>query len=91
MIGDNSGKGKSSLKRLPQVEELRGNFIIVLNSLDLKVTNREKWLRRKWGKRPRKGWVKIHVAFDLQSRQVVELKVTNERNLTVKRVLELRG
>ena len=82
-------KGEYSLKELPQVEELPDDFVIVLDSSGLKVTNRGEWIRRKWGKRARKGWVKIHVAFDLQSKQVVELEVTDERTPDCKKAVEL--
>ena len=82
-------RGEFRLKELPEVEELPEDFIIVLDSSGLKVTNRGEWIRRKWGKRPRKGWVKVHVAFDLQSRQVVELEVTDERTPDCKKAKEL--
>ena len=82
-------KGEFGLKELPKVEELPQDFVIVLDSSGLKVTNRGEWLRKKWGKRPRKGWVKIHVAFDLQSKQVVELEVTDERTPDCKKAIEL--
>jgi len=76
-------KGEFGLKELPD------DIVIVLDSSGLKVTNRGEWLRRKWRKRPRKGWVKIHVAFDLQSRQVVELEVRDERTSDCKKAIEL--
>jgi len=82
-------KGEYSLKELPQVEELPDDFVIVLDSSGLKVTNRGEWIRKKWGKRPRKGLVKVHVAFDLQSKQVVELEVTDERTPDCKKAVEL--
>jgi len=82
-------KGEFGLKELPQVEELPDDFVIVLDSSGLKVTNREEWVRRKWEKRPRKGWVKIHVAFDLRSKQVLELEVTDERTPDCKKAIEL--
>ena len=71
------------------MEELPQDFVVVLDSSGLKVTNRGEWLRRKWGKRPRRGWVKIHVAFDLKSKQVVELEVTDERTPDCKKAIEL--
>jgi len=82
-------KGEYSLESLPQVEELPEDFVIVLDSSGLKVTNRGEWIRRKWGKRPRKGWIKIHVAFDLNRKQVVELEVTDERTPDCKKAVKL--
>jgi len=40
-------KGEFGLKELPQVEELPNDFVIVLDSSGLKVTNRGERLRRK--------------------------------------------
>ena len=82
-------KGEFCLKEFAQVEELPQDFVIVLDSSGLKVTNRGEWLRRRCGKRARKGWIKIHVAFDLGSKQVVELEVTDERTPDCKKAIEL--
>ncbi len=82
-------KGKFCLKELLGVEELPQDFVIVLDSSGLKVTNRGEWLRKEVGKKPRKGWVKIHVAFDLESKQIVELEVTDERTPDCKKAIEL--
>ena len=84
-------KEEFSLESLPQVEKLPEDFVIVLDSSCLKVTNRGEWIRRKWWKRPRKGWIKIHVAFDLNRKQVVELEVTDERTPDCKKVVKLVG
>ena len=43
------------MNELPEIEKLPQDFVIFLDSLGLKVTNREERLRKKWGKRPRKG------------------------------------
>ncbi len=40
----------------------------------LKVTNRGEWIRKKHRKRPRKGWVKLHVALDMNSWQVINIE-----------------
>jgi transposase len=82
-------KGEFCLKELPKIEELSQDFVIVLDSSGLKVTNGGEWLRRRWGKKPRRGWVKIHIAFDIRSKQVVELEVTDERISDCKKAIEL--
>ena len=79
------------MESLPQVEKLPEDFIIVLDSSCLKVTNRGEWIRRKWWKRPRKGWIKIHIAFDLNRKQVVELEVTDKRTPDCKKTVKLVG
>ncbi len=60
-------KEEINLEDLPQIENLQDDFVIVLDSTGLKVTNRGEWLRKKHGKRARRGWIKLHVAFDINS------------------------
>jgi len=67
-----------SLESFPDPEELPDDFVIILDSTGIKVTNRGEWLRKKHGKRSRKGWIKLHVAFDLKRKKVIELEVTDE-------------
>ena len=61
------------------MRDLPQDFFIVLDSTGLKVTNRGEWIRKKHRKRPRKGWVKLHVALDMNSWQVINIEVTNEK------------
>ncbi len=82
-------KAEFQLKELPKVEELPQDFVIALDSTGLKVTSRGEWIRKKWGKRPKRGWIKVHVAFDLERKQVVELEVTDERTADCKKAIEL--
>jgi hypothetical protein len=48
--------------------------VIAVDGTGIKVTNRAKWMRRK-----RKGYIKIHVAVDTKTKQVVSLEVSDER------------
>jgi len=68
-----------SLSDFPDPEELPDDFVIILDSSGIKVTNRGEWLRKKHGKKARKGWVKLHVALDMRRKRVVEIEVTDER------------
>ena len=54
-------RGEYCLNELPKIEELPQDFVIFVDSSGLKVTNRGEWLRKKWGKRPRKGWIKFQL------------------------------
>ncbi len=47
------------LSNFPDLEELPDDFVIILDSTGVKVTNRGKWLRKKRGKK-RKEWIKLH-------------------------------
>jgi len=48
--------------------------VIAVDGTGIKVTKRGEWMRRK-----RKGFIKIHVAVDTKTKQVVSLEVSDER------------
>jgi hypothetical protein len=48
--------------------------VIAVDSTGIKVTNRGEWMRRK-----KKGYIKIHVAVDTRTKQVVSLEVSDEK------------
>lgn len=50
---------------------------IAVDASGLKVTNRGDWIRRRW--RPRKGYLKVHIAVDVKANRIVALEVTSER------------
>jgi hypothetical protein len=54
-----------------------GSIVLAVDSSGIKVTNRGEWMRRKWG--GIKGFLKIHVGIDTQTKQVLALKITDER------------
>ena len=46
--------------------ELRDNAVIVIDSTGMKITNRGDWMRSKRRVSNRKGWIKVHVAYDIE-------------------------
>jgi IS5 family transposase len=50
---------------------------IAVDSTGIKVTNRGEWIKEKWLKE-RRGFIKIHVAVDTKTKQIVSMKVTQE-------------
>ena len=50
---------------------------IAVDSTGIKVADRGEWMRAKW--RRRRGFLKIHIAVDVETRQIVSLEVTDER------------
>ena len=48
-----------------------------MDSTGIKVTNRGEWIKEKWFKE-RRVFIKIHVAVDTESKQIVSMKVTQE-------------
>lgn len=50
------------------------NYIIVsIDSTGIKVTNRGQWMSDKWHKQNRKGYLKIHVAVDIKTKEILAL------------------
>jgi len=51
--------------------------VIAIDSTGIKVTNRGEWMREKW--RVYRGWIKVHLAVDVKTKQIVAIEVTDER------------
>jgi hypothetical protein len=64
---------KIDRRNFPSPEDLPDEFVIVLDSTD------REWLRKKQGKKSGRGWIKLHVAFDLRRKKVVAIEITDER------------
>ncbi|MHB2036437.1 MAG: IS5 family transposase [Nitrososphaerales archaeon] len=56
---------------------LNEDITIAVDSTGIKVTNRGEWIKEKWLKE-RRGFIKMHVAVDTKSKQIVSMKVTQE-------------
>jgi len=52
-------------------------IIIAVDSTGIKVHNRDEWMREKYKRR--RGWIKIHFAVDVETKQVVAYEVTDEQ------------
>ncbi|MGH9982352.1 MAG: transposase [Nitrososphaeraceae archaeon] len=61
---------------------LNADIVIAVDSTGIKIANRGEWIRRhKWSSSTtttRKGFIKIHVAFDIRSKLILSMKVTKE-------------
>ena len=53
------------------------DLIISIDSTGIKVTNRGQWMSDKWHKQNRKGYLKIHVAVDIKTKDILALDVTD--------------
>ena len=53
------------------------DITIAVDSTGIQVTNRGEWIKEKWLKE-RRGFIKIHVAVDTKSKQMVSMKVSEE-------------
>lgn len=63
---------------------------LVVDSSGIKLTNRGEWLTHKW-KKHRKGFLKIHVGVDVQTKQVLAVKITDEHTHDSKHLKYLLG
>jgi hypothetical protein len=59
-------------------QHLGDDIVIAIDSTGIKVANRGEWMRDKWGRR--RGFLKIHVGVDVNSKKIVSLKITDERS-----------
>lgn len=57
-------------------EKIGNDIIIALDSTGIKIANRGEWICHKWN--VRKGYLKIHVAVDINKKKIVSLDVTSE-------------
>ena len=53
--------------------------VVAVDSTGIKVTNRGDWMRKKWWRKERRGWIKVHIAVDVESKELLALEVTDER------------
>jgi hypothetical protein len=62
-------------------------IIIAVDSTGIKVTNRGQWMDEKWNVQ-RKGYLKIHVAINIKTNEILDLEVTNEKVNDGRRILK---
>jgi hypothetical protein len=54
--------------------------IIAIDGTVIKVTNRgQLWMDKKWNVKNRKGYLKIHVAVNIKTKEILALEVTDEK------------
>ena len=54
------------------------DIVVAVDSTGMKVTNRGDWMREKHGVE-RRGWIKVHIAVDVETRKPVAFEITDER------------
>jgi hypothetical protein len=59
-------------------EEENGYIIIAIDSSGIKKTNRGQWMNKKWNMQNRKGYLKIHVAVNIKTKEILSMEVTDE-------------
>ncbi len=54
-------------------------IIIAIDSTGIKVTNRGQWMQEKWQIKNKKGYLKIHIAVNIKTKEIIALEVTDEK------------
>jgi Transposase DDE domain len=54
------------------------SIVIAIDSTGIKVTNRGQWMQDKWNV-GKKGYLKIHVAVNIKTKEILALEVTDEK------------
>ena len=67
--------------------KLGKDIVIAIDSTGIKVANRGEWMRQKWQKR--RGFLKIHVAVDVKSKQITGLEITDDKSHDSKHFVSL--
>jgi hypothetical protein len=60
-------------------EKIVDDLIITVDSTGIKVTNRGQWMNEKWDLQNKKGYLKIHIAVDINTKEILALEVTDEK------------
>jgi hypothetical protein len=56
-------------------------IIIAVDSTGIKITNRGQWMQDKWRniRKKKKGYLKIHIAVNIKTKEILALEVTDEK------------
>jgi len=65
-----------SLQETIREKQKGDDIVIAVDSSGIKVTNRGEWIREKW--KIHRGWIKVHIAVDVKTKEVVSVEVTDE-------------
>jgi len=67
---------------------LRGlgdDVVVAIDASGIKVTNRGEWRRERWGGKSERGYLKVHIAVDVKTKQILAVEVTDERTGDIKK------
>jgi hypothetical protein len=62
-----------------KIDDDDDDLIISIDSTGVKVTNRGQWMDKKWNVQNSKGYLKIHVAVNIKTKEILALEVTDEK------------
>jgi hypothetical protein len=56
-------------------------IVIAIDSTGIKVTNRGQWMQDKWNVKNKKGYLKIHIAINIKTKEILSMKVTDDEHV----------
>ena len=75
LAADSTTFHKRISKQNPGIDIPENDAVIAVDSTGVKITNRDDWVREKHGTQ-RRGWLKVHLAVDVESKRLFSLEVT---------------
>ncbi|KXB04790.1 hypothetical protein AKJ50_02010 [candidate division MSBL1 archaeon SCGC-AAA382A13] len=61
-----------------KIPESEDKVVAAVDATEIKVTNRGEWIR-KYHRDERRGWIKVHVAVDAETKKLLSIEVTDEK------------
>ncbi|KXA93275.1 hypothetical protein AKJ64_01040 [candidate division MSBL1 archaeon SCGC-AAA259E17] len=61
-----------------EIPENKDRIVAAVDATGIKISNRGEWLR-KYHEGKRRGWIKVHVAVDVESKELLSIEVTDEK------------
>ena len=68
---------KLDLRLSDTITESDEPVVIAIDSSGIKVTNHGEWMREVW--KVHRGWIKVHIAVNVKTKEVVGIEVTDEK------------
>jgi len=57
--------------------DLEEPMTLAVDASGIKVADRDEWMRQRW--RKRRGFLKIHIVVDVETKQIVAMEITDDR------------
>ncbi|KXB02149.1 hypothetical protein AKJ44_01305 [candidate division MSBL1 archaeon SCGC-AAA261F17] len=61
-----------------EIPKSSDKIVVAVDSTGVKVTNRGEWMR-KTHRGERRGWIKVHIAVDVENKRLLSIEVTDEK------------
>ena len=61
-----------------EIPESEDEVVAAVDATGIKVTNRGEWIR-KYHTREQRGWIKVHIAVDVENNELLSIEVTDEK------------